>query len=253
MRSTLSGNLTVGAITIPVRLYSASEKSSVDFHQVHKEDKGRVKHVKVCTVCEKPLSSEDICKGYEVAGQVVTFTNEELDALKPMTGRGFRLVGFVNRAEIPDIVLDKPHFIGTENAKKGGVGQPFTLLHRAMVQSGKVGLVSWVARSSESIGMLVPYGRGFMLKRILYANKVRSIEEVEVLEAEIPDALVAKGVQLIEKLTIEFDHEKFEESYSESIKKIIEARAMGEEIPIEVLAPKTEEKSLEALMDQALA
>ena len=253
MRSTMSGNLTVGAITIPVRMYSASEKSNVAFFQVHKEDQGKVKHVKVCTVCEKPLENDDICKGYDVAGQVVTFTNEELDSFKPVTGRGFALVGFVARGEVPDILLDKPHFIGTENAKKGGVGQSFALLHRAMVKSGRVGLVSWVARSTESIGMLVPYGRGFMLKRILYADEVRSIEEVEVLEAEVPDALVAKGVQLIEKLTIQFDHENFKRSYSESIKKIIEARAMGEEIPIEVLAPKTEECSLEALMDQALA
>ena len=252
MRSILSGNLTVGTISIPIRLYSASEETRIGFNQVHKEDKGKVKYLKVCSVCQKPLGNEDICKGYEVAGQMITFTDEEIEALKPQTNKAVRLVGFVDRNAIPDILLDKPYFVGTENPKKGGVAQPFQLLHKAMVKSGKVGIVSWVSRSAEAIGMLVPYGKGFLLKRMLYADEVRNIEEVEVLDATIPDALVEKGIQLIEKLAVPFDHTAFKESYSESIRKVIEARAMGEEIPIESALPKTEEKSLEALLAQAL-
>lgn len=249
MRSILSGNLTVGTISIPVRFYGASQDAKVGFNQVHKEDKGRVRYLKVCSVCQKPLTEEDICSGYEVAGQMLTFTDEELKALKPTTNKSIQLVGFVDRNEIPDILLDKPYFVGTENPKKGGVAQPFQLLHQALVKSGKVGIVRWVSRSSESIGFLMPYGKGFLLKRLLYANEVRSVDEVEVLESAIPESLVEKGLKLVEKLTVKFDHDSFHESYSEGIRKVIEARAMGEEIPIEAIAPKTEASSLEAQLD----
>lgn len=250
MRSILSGCLTVGTISIPVRLYGASQDSKVGFNQVHLADKGRVKYLKVCSVCQKPLTEEDICSGYEVAGQMLTFSEEEMKALKPTTSKGIQLVGFVQRNEIPDILLDKPYFVGTENPKRGGIAQPFQLLHQALVKSGKVGIVRWVSRSSESIGFLVPYGKGFLLKRLLYADEVRNADEVEVIEASIPDSLVAKGIQLIEKLTVKFDHDSFKESYSESIRKLIEARAMGEDIPIETLAPKpTDEANLEAQLN----
>lgn len=236
MRSTWSGNLTIGGFAFPIRLYTASKESKIGFNQCHKEDKGRVRYLKVCSVCQKPLSGDDICKGYEVAGQMLTFTEEEIEKLKPMTNGQMAVKGFVDRNAIPDILLDVPYFIGTgkvDMTKASQVATPFKSFQKALVKTGKVAVVSWVSRTTENLGLLAPYGNGFLLKRLLYADEVRSMEEVEVLDASVPAEAVDMLSTVIQKLTIPFDHNQYHETASEGIRKLIEARANGEDIPIE--------------------
>lgn len=254
MRSTWSGNLTIGGFAFPVRLYTASQESKIGFNQCHKEDKGKVRYLKVCSVCQKPLSADDICKGYEVAGQMITFTDEEIEQHKPLTNGQMAVKGFLDRSSIPDILLDAPYFIGTAKLDKNAIASliatPFKAFQKALVKAGKVALVSWVSRSSENIGILTPYGGGFLLKRILYADEVRSIEDVEVLDGVVPDATVEKILTVIQKLSIPFDHALYHETASEGIKKLIEAKATGVEIPVEVVPVQTPswESALDAMV-----
>lgn len=253
MQSIWSGNLAFGTILIPVRLYAAGSELRVPFHEVHADDAGRVRHHRFCEVCGKELRAGDVRKGYEVAGRMITFTDDELDALRPVASRSMHIEGFCDRDEVPLLALDRSYYLGTENAGKGRAGQPYTLLREALKASGRVAIVTWASRASEQIGMLVPYGRGFVIKGLLYAKQIRPFEQVEIADEPVDPELIQKGVQLIEKRTFRFDHGAYEETYSKAVREIIEARAMGREVKVEPSAPQSEARSIRAELDRMLA
>ena len=253
MQSIWSGNLAFGTILIPVRLYGATTELRVPFHEVHGDDAGRVRHHKFCEVCGKELRAGDVRKGYEVAGRMLTFTDDELDALRPVASRSMHIEGFCGRDEVPLLALDRSYYLGTELTGKGGVGQPFALLREALQRTGKAAIVAWASRASEQIGMLVPYETGFVLKGLLYAKQIKPFEQVEIEPGQVDEELVEKGVQLIEKRTFRFEHEAYRETYSQAVRDIIEAKALGREVKVEPSVQKAEVQSLRAELDRMLA
>jgi DNA end-binding protein Ku len=251
MQAIWSGNLVFGTILVPVRMYSASEELRVPFHMVHAEDGGRVKYKKVCEVDGKELHMSDIHKGYQVGDKMLQFTDEDLDELKPVLSKSLKILGFCEPDEVPMIALERPFYLGTESRKKG-VAQPFALIKKAMEKSGKVAIVSWVTRASEQIGMMLPYEKGFLVKAILYKQQLRPFDQVEVQQAEVTEELVEKGQMLIERMTFKFDHASYKESYTEALKEIIEAKAMGKEVKAEPVVKSAETRSLEAELERML-
>lgn len=251
MRSIWSGYLSFGTILVPVRSYAASGNLHVSFHQVHKEDCGRVRYKKVCEKDGEELKPEDITKAYIVGGECLQFTDEELNALKPFSTKIMDIQGFCKLDEIPVEALSKPYYLGTDAPTKGGAGKSFLLLKEAMEKSNKVAIVKWVSRTNEYIGMLMPHGKGLLLKQLLYNEQVRSIDEVEVLESSVTDELVDKGVQAIDKMTFSFKWADYTENYTKEVKELIEKRFLGEEIEVEEFSlPET--RSIEAELEKML-
>lgn len=251
MRSIWSGYLSFGTILVPVRSYAASGNLHISFHQVHKEDCGRVRYKKVCEKDGEELKPEDITKAYIVGGECLQFTDEELNTLKPFSTKIMNIQGFCKLDEIPLEALSKPYYLGTDAPTKGGAGKSFLLLKEAMERSKKVAIVKWVSRTNEYIGMLMPYGKGLLLKQLLYQEQVRSIDEVEVLESSVTDELVDKGVQAIDKMTFSFKWADYAETYTKEVKELIEKRFLGEEIEVEEFSlPET--RSIEAELQKML-
>lgn len=252
MRSIWSGHMVFGTIFIPVRLYAASEKLHVNFHQVHKTDCGRVRYKKVCEKDGKELISDEIIKAYIIADECLKFTDEEIDALKPARSRTMEIQGFCDFEEIPVVALSKPYYLGTESPTRGGVGQSFLLLKKAIEKKEKIAVVKWVARSNEYLGILIPHHNGFLLKQLLYQEQIRLADEMEVIEADISPELVDKGAQVVEKMTFDFNWEEYYETYTKQVKELIERKALGEEVEIPEFKPP-EIRSLEAELEKMLA
>lgn len=251
MRSIWSGYLSFGTLLIPVRSYAASENLHVHFHLVHKSDCGRVRYRKVCEKDGQELKSEDIERAIFIGGECIKFTNEELEALMPRASKIMEILGFCYWDDIPLVALGKPYYLGTESPKKGGVGRSFLLLKRAMEESGKVAVVKWVFRTTEHLGVLQSYEKGFLLKVLLYHEQVRSPEEIEIIEAEIDQDLVKKGVKVIDKLTFDFDWIKYREEYTKNVRELLEKKALGEKIKVADIKP-AEIRSIEAELDKIL-
>lgn len=252
MRSIWSGYIAFGTILIPIRSYAASEDLHIHFHQVHKTDCGRVRYKKVCEKDGKELTADEIIKAVEIAGQCITFTDEEIKALKPFSSKTMEILGFCNFDEIPIVALSKPYYIGTESPKKGGVGQSFLLLKEAMEKSNKVAVVKWLLRSNEYIGILEPYQKGFLLKLVMYIDQIRSADEIEVIKAKVDEDLVEKGVKVIEKMTFDFEWSKYSETYTKQVRELLEKKALGEEMKIsEIKLPETRsiEKELVKMLE----
>ena len=251
MKSIWSGSLYFGTISIPVRMYSASDDLRVSFHLVHAEDGGRVRYKKVCEVDGKELQQSDIHKGFEVGDRMLQFTDQELEALRPVMSKSLKIMSFCEEDEVPIIALDRPFYLGTETKKKG-VAQPFALLRQAMEKSGRAAIVSWVTRANERLGMMLPYEKGFLIKGLLYAQQIKPFDQVEIIDAAVDDSLVEKGMMLIEKMSFRFDYGSYKETYSQALKDIIEARAMGKEVKVEPVVKTSETRSLEAELERML-
>lgn len=251
MRSIWSGYLTFGSILIPIRTYSASGPLHIGFHQVHKIDCGRVRYKKVCEKDGKELKRDEISKAFFIAGECLKFSDEEIESLRPFANKIMEIQGFCKMEEIPLLGLGKPYYIGTQSPQKGGVGQSFLLLKKALESSHKVAVVKWVSRSNEYIGMLKPEENGFLLKQLLYKEQVLSSQEIEIIEADLPKDLLEKGVQVVEKMSFDFDWGSYQEEYTSQVKELIEKKARGEEIPREeIKLPET--RSIEAELERML-
>jgi len=251
MRSIWSGYLSFGSILIPIRSYTASGNLHVSFHKVHKTDCGRVRYKKVCEKDGEELKPDDIIKAYIIGGECLKFTDEELDALKPFSTKIMDIIGFCRSEEIPVEALNKPYYIGTDSPQKGGAGKSFLLLKEAMIKSSKVAIVKWVSRTNEYLGMIQPHGNGILLKQLLYHEQVRPMDEVEILESEVDDELVDKGVKAVEKMTFKFDWAQYTETYTQEVKELVEKKFLGEEIEVtEFKLPET--RSIEAELEKML-
>lgn len=251
MRSIWSGFLSFGSILIPIRSYAASSNLHISFHQVHKTDCGRVRYKKVCEKDGEELKPDDILKAYIVGGECLKFTDEELNALKPFATKIMEILGFCKMEEIPIEALNKPYYIGTDSPQKGGAGKSFLLLKESLIQSDKVAIVKWVSRTNEYLGMIQPHGKGLLLKQLLYHEQVRPMDEVEILESEVNNELVDKGVKAVEKMTFKFDWTKYTETYTQEVKELVEKKFLGEEVEVsEFKLPET--RSIEVELEKML-
>lgn len=252
MRSIWSGYLMFGTILIPVRSYAASGSLHVGFHLVHKTDCGRVRYKRVCEKDGEELNPKNISKAYFIAGECLQFSDKEIEALKPLDNKIMTIEGFCNFEEIPTVAMSRPYYLGTGKLKKGSLGgESFHLLKEVMEKSKKVAVIRWVSHTNEYLGMLQSYKKGFLLKQLLYEEQVRPIDEIEVVTSDVDQELLEMGLKAVEKASFDFDWSKYTETYTKEVRKLIEKKALGEEIE-EAEAKLAETRSLEAELKKML-
>ena len=252
MRSIWSGYLMFGTILIPVRSYAASGNLHVGFHMVHKTDCGRVHYKKVCEKDGEELKKEDIVKAYFVGGECLKFTDDEIESLKPLDNKIMTIQGFCKYEEIPAVAMSRPYYLGTGKMEKGSLGgESFHLLKEVMEKSGKVAVIRWVSHTNEYLCMLQPHEKGFLLKQLLYEEQVRSIDQIEVADSEVDPELLEMGLRAVEKMSFDFDWGKYTETYTKEVRKLIEKKALGEQVE-ETPLKLPETRSLEAELERMI-
>ncbi|MFD0854082.1 Ku protein, partial [Actinomadura adrarensis] len=151
MRSIWKGAISFGLVTIPVKVYSATEQRDVSFHQVHREDGGRIKYKRVCTVDGEEIPYSDIAKGFELpSGEMVILTDEDFADLPLSTSRRIDVLQFVEEAEVDPIYFAKSYYL--EPDAQGA--KPYVLLRDALERSDQVAIVKVALRQRESLATL---------------------------------------------------------------------------------------------------
>jgi len=177
-RSIASLTISFGLVSIPVKLYSATESSkAISFNMLHKACGSRLKQQYLCVKEEIPVAREDMVKGYEFAkDQYVLFSPEELKALEEAGTGMAEITEFVPLESIDPVYFDKAYYLGPD---KGGA-KPYALLTKALRESGRCALGRWAARGKQYIVMLRPVEEGLVMQQLLYAGEVRSIRDIEI-------------------------------------------------------------------------
>jgi len=231
MRPIWKGAISFGLVTIPIKLYTATEAKDIKFRFLHKECKSPINYQRYCPVCEEKVENEDLVKGYEYeSGRFVVMEDEDLAKIPVESMKAIEIIDFVNLAEIDPIFFVKSYYLApTELGLK-----PYHLLFKAMQETGKIAIARVVLRSKETLACIRLYKNALVLETIFYPDEIRSpqllpelAQEVKVNENELK---MAKN--LINSLSTEFKPEKYTSQYREALLEIIEAKIKGQEIAI---------------------
>jgi DNA end-binding protein Ku len=228
MRSIWKGAISFGLVTIPVKLYSATEEKDVSFHQVRRSDGSRIKYKRVAVADGEEVAYGDIAKGYELpSGETVVLTDEDFKDLPLATSKAIDVLQFVPLEEVDPIYFAKSYYLEPE---KTGT-KPYVLLRNALEDSGKVAIVKVALRNREALATLRVRAGVFVLETMLWPDEVRTPqfafldEDVEVRPQEL-----AMAGSLIETLSGDFDPSLYSDSYREALQAVIDAKVEGREV-----------------------
>ena len=230
-RSIATLTVSFGLVSIPVRLFSATEASrSISFNMLHKACGSRLKQQYICVKEEVIVAREDTVKGYEFAkDQYVTFTPEELKAMEEAGTHMAEITEFVPLSSVDPVYFDKAYYLGPD---KGGA-KPYALLASALRESGRCALGRWAARGKQYIVMIRAVEEGLVMQQLLYAGEVRSMKELEIPETEVKPAELKLARQLIDAQSNEsFDPSQYKDEVSGRIEAAIAKKVEGQEITL---------------------
>jgi len=228
VRAIWKGAISFGLVTIPVKLYSATETKDVSFHQVRRSDGSRIKYKRVAAVDGEEVSYGDIAKGYELSsGETVILTDEDFKDLPLSTSREIDVLQFVPLEQLDPIYFEKSYYLEPD---KAGV-KPYVLLRDALQQSDKVAVVKVALRNRESLAALRVRDGVFVLETMLWPDEVRT-PDFAFLDDDVdvrPQELTMAG-SLIETLSGDFDAGEHKDTYRDALEAVIEAKVEGREV-----------------------
>src|SRR5437763_5248023 len=152
MRSIWKGAVSFGLVSIAVKLYSATEEKDIRFHQVHREDGGRIRYQRVCSICGKEVSYDDIAKGYDLGGgEMVILTDEDFADLPLTTSHAIDVLEFVPAEQVDPILYAKAYYLEPD----GSATKPYVLLRAALTRTDRVAIVKVALRQREQLDTLL--------------------------------------------------------------------------------------------------
>jgi DNA end-binding protein Ku len=227
-RALQSASLAFGLVNIPVKLYTAATSQSVSFHLLHKKDQSRIHEQIVCIAEDKPVSRDELVKGYEVKkGTYVEVTEEELDALEAQVNRSVEIQEFIPIEAVDPVSFKKTYYLGPD---KGGE-KPYRLLAQAMQRERKGAIAQFVQRGKEELVMVRPVSENRLMLHVLYyADEVRAFEGAPSGKAASTNELNL-AVQLVHQLASKtWDSAKYHDTYRERVLAFIKRKQAGEKM-----------------------
>ncbi|HEY1332443.1 MAG TPA: Ku protein [Actinomycetota bacterium] len=245
-RTMWKGAITFGLVSIPVRVFPATEEKTLHFNQLHDKDMGRIKYQRVCAVDGEEVPYEHIVKGYEYEkDKYVVMTDEDFDAVPVESSRSIDIVQFVDLEDIDPVYYKKAYYLVPEEM---GI-KAYTLLRDALAETGRVGIAKVSFRDKEHLATLRFRDDVFMLETMYWPDEIRAsdsdeLEKADKVKPRPQELQMARS--LIDNLSGEFDPAAYTDQYREALLGIVEKKVAGEEI--EVL-PEAEPTKVVDLME----
>ena len=225
LRPLRNATVTFGLVSIPVRFYTATKSEDVHFHLVHESCGTRVNRKWWCPHHEKIVPSDELIRAHEAGrSKLVTFTEEEIDALQTDDDRAVEISEFTGLDQIDPVFFEKAYFLGPAP----GGGKTYRLLADAMKKQSKVAIARWVSAGREHLVILRAYEKGLILHTMYYADEVRDFSAIDIESGRATDKEVRLATMLIDELTEKkFDPLQYKDQYRERLLDRIKAKAKG--------------------------
>jgi DNA end-binding protein Ku len=228
MRAIWTGAISFGMVTIPIKLYAATQERDVRFRLLHRADGAPIKEKRVCTADGKEVEWEDLVRGYEISkGNFVILEPEEIEEAKPESGTTIEIGDFVEATEIDPIYFEKSYFL--EPTDVGA--KPFSLLKRALEETGRVAVARVTIRTRERIATLRTYDGTMVLETMYWPDEIRSTGQLDLPEgrqAEVRPKELEMAQALVENLASRFDPENYTDAYRAALEELIKRKVSGE-------------------------
>jgi DNA end-binding protein Ku len=228
MRSIWKGAVSFGLVTIPIKLFSATEEHDVPLHQVHVEDGSRIRYKRVCESEGVEVAYSEIARGYQLPdGDTVVLTSEDLASLPIASSRTIDVMRFVPADQIDPVYLNKSYYLQADGPGK----KPYVLLRQALSDAGTYALVKVALRQRESLAVLRAVDDVLVLQTMLWPDEIRDAsglapdEDIEIRPQEL-----SMAASYIDTLTGDFEPDEFSDEYASALRAVVEAKVAGREV-----------------------
>ncbi len=230
MRAIWKGAVSFGLVSVPVKLYSATESHDVSFRQVHAADGGRVKYQRICSIDGEEVAYADIAKGYETEdGEMVILTDDDMADLPSTSSREIAVEKFVPSDQIDPMLFEKSYYLEPE--KTGA--KPYALLRQALLDADRMAVVTVALRQRTSMAVLrvrdTDNGQVIVLHTMMWPDEIRT-PDFSVDVGEVKDSEVKMANMLVETLAGDFDAAEFEDDYAGAVEALVKTKIEGGEI-----------------------
>lgn len=240
MHAMFKGTISFGLVSIPVKMFAATEEKDIRFRSIHKKCHTPIQYKKVCPLCNEEVGPDDIVKGFEYEpGKFVIVTSEDIEAAKAkVSPRSVEIVDFVALSEIDPIYFDKTYYLAPQ-PETGD--KAYTLLREAMTRTGRIAVARVALRDKQTLCVLRVYGAALLLETIFYPDEIRPVSEVPALprEAEVDEKEMGIAEKLIDNLTTAFDPLRYTDEYRASLRRVIDDKIAGRQVVAQPDAPET--------------
>ena len=226
--SVWKGAISFGLVSIPVRLYSATEEKDISFRQVHRDDGGRIRYKRVCSVDGEEVPYSDIAKGYELPdGEMVILDDEDFANLPISSSRAVEVLSFVPAEQIDAVQMGKPYYCDPT----GGDVKPYLLLRDALEKANRVAVVKVALRQRERLATLRAKDGVLVMQTLLWPDEVRAPKlGFEDDDISVRPQELAMAESYIAALSGDFEPDEFSDDYREALQEVIDAKVAGREV-----------------------
>jgi len=234
MRSIWKGSLGFGLVSIPVKLYSAVQTSSLDFDMLDSRDHSRIRYQRVNEQTHKEVPYDKIVKGYKLNDDYVIMDDNDFADAAPEKTKTIEIESFVDVADVNPMYYETSYYSEPDTKSN----KAYALLVQALIKSKKVGVARFVLRSTESLCIIHPVDKVLVVTRIRFAQQIRSTEDLKLPDAEVSKKELDMGLALINQYAEHFDVSKFKDEYNDELLKIIKAKSQGKRATVKKLKPQ---------------
>src|SRR5919201_38691 len=232
-----SGSISFGLVHVPVRMYSAVSEHKLHFHFVHEKDSSPIGYEKICKAEDKPVPDDEIVKAFEFEkGEYVFMDDEDFEAARTEGYKTIDISDFVPYEQIDPIYFARTYYLGPQE----GGEKVYSLLVRAMEESGLAAIAKFVMRDRQNLGCLRVRDGVIALEKMYFADEIRPADEIAPGEVEVDDRELEMAEQVIDRFSGDFDPTKYGDTYRDALCEIIEAKRKGKEV--HAVAPEEPEK-----------
>jgi DNA end-binding protein Ku len=236
MRAIWKGAVSFGLVSVPVKLYAATESKDVSFRQVHAKDGGRIRYQRICSLDGEEVEYSEIAKGYETEdGEMVILDDDDLAQLPANSSREISVEKFVPREQIDPMLFEKSYYLEPE---KSGA-KPYALLREALEESDRMALVTVSLRNRMSLAVLRVRDDVIVLQTMMWPDEVRNPDFASVDTSEAKPQEVKMAQMLVETLAGDFDPDEYEDDYREAVEAMVRTKIEGGEVKRTAQAKKS--------------
>ncbi|WP_428328525.1 Ku protein [Mucilaginibacter sp.] len=235
MRAIWKGSLGFGLVSIPVKLYSAVQASSLDFDMLDSRDHSRIRYQRINEQSRKEVPYDKIVKGYKLNDDYVIMDDADFEDAAPEKSRVIEIESFVDIADVNPMFYETSYY--TEPDTKNN--KAYALLVQALIKSKKAGLARFVLRSTESLCIVHPVEQVLVVTRIRFAQEIRSTDDLNIAgDVAISKKELDVGMALINQYAEHFDVSKFKDEYNDELLKIIKLKSKGKRATVKKMKPQ---------------
>jgi DNA end-binding protein Ku len=230
VRAIWKGAVSFGLVSVPVKLYAATESHDVSFRQVHVKDGGRIRYQRICSIDGEEVPYAEIAKGYETEdGEMVVLTDEDMAELPSTSSREIAVEKFVPSEQIDPMLFERSYYLEPESTG----AKPYALLRQALLEADRVAVVTVALRQRTTVAVLrvrpTDAGDVIVLQTMMWPDEVRT-PDFNVEAGDVKPAEVKMATMLVETLAGDFDPAEFEDDYAEAVEALVKTKVEGGEV-----------------------